>query len=89
MYIVPIETVLHDLVEHYSSIIVVQSTYIKDQKRLGYILFSEDLMGTCNSAGHTAFSHSCISDHRYVYCDVIVSDLFDSNRLLPLQEYDV
>ena len=74
---------LHDVVEYHSPDLLNESTYIYGQKRLDYTLVSEDLLGSGNSADHTAFSLPFISDHRGMYWDVAVSDLFDSNNGAP------
>ena len=68
---------------YHSPDIVNQSTYLNGHNWLDYILVSEDLLGSGNSAGHTAFSYPFISDHRGVYWDVAISDLFDSNNGAP------
>ena len=77
------ENALHDVLEYHSPQIKDQSTYINGTKRLDYILVSEDLLSSGNSAGHTDFSHPFISDHRGVYWDVAVGDLFGSNTEAP------
>ena len=70
------DTNLKDVVAHYSPELIDQSTYINGQKRLDYIMVSEDLLGVGSSAGHTAFLKPFISDHRAVYWDVAASQLF-------------
>ena len=67
------------MVGYYSPELMEQSIYIDGQKRPNYIFVSEDLLGSVNSAGHTAFLQPFISDHRGVYWDVTVSELFHSN----------
>ena len=61
------DTALHDVVAHFSAALTSQSTYINGQKRLDYILVSEDLIMEGRHAGHTAFLHPFVSDHRGVF----------------------
>ena len=74
------DTNLKDVVAYYSPEIKDQSTYINGQKRIDYILVSDDLLGAGSSAGHTAFLQPFISDHRAVYWDVATSHLFGSTE---------
>ena len=77
------ENDLHDVVEYHSPNAKDQNTYINGKNQLDYVLASEELLGPGNSVGHTCFSHPFVSDHREVYWDVAVRDLFDSNNLSP------
>ena len=72
------DTNLKDVVSYYSPGLIDQSTYINGQRRLDYILVSEDLLGVGSSAGHTAFLKPSISDHRAVCWDVSANQLFGS-----------
>ena len=76
------DTTLHDVVAHLSPALKSQSTYINGQKRLDYILVSEDLILEGMQAGHTDFLHPFVSDHRGVYWDVPSTAIFDSSNNL-------
>ena len=47
------ETALHDIVAHLSPNIIGQSTYNNGQKRLDYILVTEELLAAGTRVGHT------------------------------------
>ena len=74
------DTTLQDVIAHYAPDFKGRSTYINGQTRLDCILVSADLLGSSNKAGHTAFLQPFILDHRGVYWDVAVDDLFDSHH---------
>ena len=50
------ETFLYDVVDQNPPSLVGQRIYINGQKWLDCILLSEDLLGSCNSTGHTIYS---------------------------------
>ena len=79
------DTVLHDVVTHHSPVLQNQSTYINGRKRLDYIQVSEDLLSSSTGAGHTPYGNPFISDHGWVYWDIITSSLFESTLLGPIR----
>jgi len=75
------DTALHDVVAHHSPEASNQSTYINCQKRLDYMLVTEDILFPSIGAGYTPYGSSFISYHRGVYWDIPSAVLFES--ILP------
>ena len=84
LHIFMAEIGLYDAVKHHNPKIENQATYIWVKKRLDYILVSENVLHGSTGEGHTPFGYPFLSDHRGLYIDIPVSELFDTQPENPI-----